>query len=96
MPTSAVGPAGILLITVSARGGCPHLCHRNTWVGEGDWHCHPHDACGIVPPVAPLLTWLWVSAVGVAAPQELAWISFWLSCTCGKPSSLETSLWQLQ
>lgn len=82
MPTSAVGPAGTLLITVSACGGCPHLCHRNTWVGEGDWHCHHPagcaNACGVVPPVALLLTWLLVSALGVSAPQELAWISFWI------------------
>lgn len=82
MPSSAVGPAGTPLITVSARGGCAHLCHGNTWVGEWDQHCHhqgaPADACGVVPPVAPLLTQLLVPAVGVAAPQELAWISFWI------------------
>lgn len=49
---------------------------------EGDWHCHHHgarvDACGVVPPVALLLTQLLVPAVRVAAPQELAWISFWI------------------
>lgn len=35
-------------------------------------------ACGIVPPVALLLTQLLVPAVRVAAPQELGWISFWI------------------
>lgn len=99
MPSSAVGPAGTPLITVSARGGCAHLCHGNTWVGEWDQLCHhqgaPADACGIVPPVAPLLTQLLVPAVGVAAPQELAWISFWI-LHLWKIIFSGNFLWQLQ
>ncbi|KAJ7421570.1 hypothetical protein BTVI_17760 [Pitangus sulphuratus] len=44
------------------------------WKPPAEWN----PILDFVDAVAPLLAQLLASVVGVAAPQELAWISFWI------------------